>query len=311
MAAIFGYDRPDRFTVAAAIRDSLLVSDAKPYGGIPNEIWIDNGKELLSYHVEQLTRELGITLQPCAPHQPQLKGIVERFFETLNTRLWSRLPGYVASNTVERNPKAKAELTLSELVEEFWSFVAKYSQEVHSETGQTPLDYWKEHCFAEPVDPRRLDILLKEPTNRRVTKEGLKYEGRVYWHIALAGLVGRSILVRAEPSYSAPDEIEVFHDGQWICTAFAIDSEMGRSVTRSQVVTAQREQREQARHIINQARDALADADREIEESNRVAEPEELPAPPTPSSGTTETKMLKKAKKRKPDLLDRLADLDK
>ena len=81
-----------RFTVASAIRDSLLITGTKSYGGAPDEIWVDNGKELLSKHVEYLCKELGILLQPNPPHQPQLKGIVERFFQTLNTRLWATLP---------------------------------------------------------------------------------------------------------------------------------------------------------------------------------------------------------------------------
>jgi len=307
MAGRFGYDRPDRFTVAAAIRDALLVSDEKPYGGVPDEIWVDRGKELVSQHVQQLADELGIMLQPCAPHQPQLRGIGERFFGTVNTRLWSTLPGYVASNVVERNPNAKAELTLAELVDRFWAFIGQYHHEVHSETGQTPLTYWLEHCFAEPVDPRRLDMLLKEAANRRVRKVGIEYETRVYWHTELAVLVGEDVLVRAEPHYAAPDEIEVFHRGHWVCTAFATDSEAGRSVTRQEISAAQREQRSAARQVIAGARAALQDADREIEKQR--GEPADMP--PTPPQPASAKPPAMKPRKRKPDLLDRLAGLDK
>jgi putative transposase len=309
MAALFGYDHPDRFTVAGAIRDSLLVSDIKPFGGIPDELWVDHGKELLSAHVYQLASEMGIMLQPCAPHQPQLKGIVERFFGTLNTRLWSTLPGYVASNTVERNPKAKAGLTLKELVDKFWAFIARYHAEVHSETGQTPLDYWNERCFAEPADLRTLDILLMEPERRRVINVGIKYNNRVYWHSELAGVVGEDVIVRVAPSYAPPDEIEVFHDGQWLCTAFATDSETGKAVTRRQIAAAQHAQRERIKNRIGQAREALKKADREIEEKAK----EPLPDKP---QGSPQAKDKPKSKKpkgrrgRKADFLDSLAGLD-
>ncbi|HEU5377859.1 MAG TPA: hypothetical protein VFV38_20740, partial [Ktedonobacteraceae bacterium] len=103
------------YTVATAIRDAVLTSNQKLYGGIPHELWVDNGKELLAHHVHQLAQGLQFTLHPCKPHRPQEKGIVERFFGTLNTRLWAEQPGYVASNTEERDPHAKATLTLAEL----------------------------------------------------------------------------------------------------------------------------------------------------------------------------------------------------
>lgn len=309
MAAQFGYDRPDRFTVAAAIRDSLLTSKSKPYGGIPDEIWVDRGKELLANHVEQIASELGIRLFPGPPHQPQLRGRTERFFGTLNTRLWSTLPGYVASNTTERNPNARAELTISELVDEFWAFVERYHHEVHSETGETPIDYWNGHCFAPPVDPRRLDILLMERARRKVGKIGIRYKSREYWHDALASLVGESVLVRAGPSYAAPDEIEVFHDGHWVCTAFATDSERGRAVNRSDIRAAQRRQRQAARQMIDEAREALSDAEREIEEVTQKTKAPE-PSQERSQQRDEDTKPEKsRPKDRDSDFLDSLAGI--
>jgi putative transposase len=314
MAARFGYDHPDRFTVAAAIRDALLVSDQKLYGGKPDEIWVDNGKELISGHVWRFTSEAGITLQPCEPHEPQIRGIGERFFETLNVRLWSLLPGYVNSNVAKRNPKVRAELALSEVVAEFWNFVSRYHNEIHSETGQTPLAYWAEHCYAEPLDPRQLDFLLKELHRRKVSKEGISYAGRMYWHTALSAWVGQSVLIRVEPNYAPPDEIEVFHQEgsqSWICTAFAIDSATGQAVTRQQVASAQREQRVLVRQTIKQARAALQEVEQEIEEK------EERPtaAPPLPPATSTDrprrAPSSTSSKKPRPDLLDRMAGLDR
>jgi len=158
MAGLFSYDPPDRFMVAAAIRAAMRISEHKPLGGVPDEIWVDNGKDLIAHHVQQLTQGLGITLVPGPPHQPQIRGIVERFHETLDTRLWATLPGYVGRNVVERNPKAKAELSLSELDQRFRAFLDQYHQEIHSETGQTPPHFWQEHAAPLPVDERLLDV---------------------------------------------------------------------------------------------------------------------------------------------------------
>ena len=265
MAAIFSYDRPDQYTVAAAIREAILTSDDKPYGGIPDIILVDNGKELLSHHIQHITQGLHIILRPCIRHQPQQKGKVERMFGTLNTRVWSDQPGYVDSNVQKRNPHARAELTIAQLEEKLRAFIAQYNNEVHSQLkGHTPLEYWNERCFAEPIDERDLDPLLKKSKLCKVIKPGIKYRGRLYWHRALGGYVGKYVFVRAVPSYAAPDDIEVFDRDDWICPAFAIDSEVGKAVTAEDVRAAQREQREQAWDRIHAARDAVKQVDAEI-----------------------------------------------
>ena len=260
MAGLFSYDPPDRFMVAAAIRAAMLMSQNKPFGGVPDEIWVDNGKDLIAHHVQQLVQGLGAMLAPGPPHYPDMRGIVERFHETLDTRLWAKLPGYVGANVVERNPKAKAELTLTELDQHFRAFIEQYHQENHSGTGFTPLQFWQEHMAQRPVDERLLDVLLKEASLRRVLKEGIKYSGRVYWHADLATLMSEGVLVRAAPSYQAPDELEVYFQEQWICTAFALDSAKGQALPRSVVAKAQRRQRAHARQRIATARKTREEA---------------------------------------------------
>jgi putative transposase len=257
MAGLFSYDPPDRFMVAAAIRAAMQTSERKPFGGVPDEIWVDNGKDLIAAHVHQLVQGLGSALLPGPPHYPELRGIVERFHETLDTRLWATLPGYVGANVVERNPKAGAELSLSELDQRFRTFIERYHQEIHSATGQTPLQFWQEHTTQIPVNERLLDLLLKEAAPRRVLKEGIKYLGRIYWHADLATLVSEDVLVRAAPSYMAPDELEVYFEEQWRCTAFALDSARGRTLPRFTVSDAQRSQRAETRRRITTAQEVM------------------------------------------------------
>jgi putative transposase len=319
MSAIFAYDRPDRHTVAAVIRDAVLLSDKKTYGGIPDEIWVDNGKELLSHHIYQLTEELHIQLEACKPHRPQQKGIIERFFGTLNTRLWSRLPGYVDSNTVERNPHVKAELSLMELEQRFWEFVTTtYHQEVHSQTHEFPLVYWTKHCYAEPADSRKLDILLHERANRRVFKDGIHYRDRIYWHQTLPTLIGSDVLIRTAPIYRPPEEIEVFQDEYWICTAIATDSDLSQGVTREEMGKAKQEQKGHWNRQIKEARDAVKAVDQEIADgpsgelqpavtpTPETSTPEQLPAPQPQPTKQTPPPLPKKPRPR--DLLEIMAE---
>lgn len=324
MAAIFGYDKPDRHTVAAAIREAVLLSEEKPYGGVPNEIWVDRGKELLAHHIHSLTQELKVILHPCTPHYPQEKGIVERFFGVLNTRLWALQPGYIGSNTVERSPQAKAELTIAELETRFKAFLETYHHEEHSQTKQTPLRYWHEHCWAESVDLRTLDRLLKEARGRKVHKAGIKYEGRVYWHTALATVVQKTVVVRAAPTYAAPDEIEVYYNDTWLCTAFALDSQAGRDLTRQDVVSAKQDQRAAIKQEIAQGREAVEDAEQEVHVLQQQAQAtQQSPSPRNPDaketpgeqpehkkqpSSSLEQRPTEKRKEQRGDFLDLIGD---
>jgi transposase InsO family protein len=270
IAAIFSYDRPDRYVVAAVIRQAVLRTEQKTYGGIPDEIWVDNGLELVSHHVQQLTDGLKIDLHLCTPGQPQERGTEERFFGVLNTRHWSTLAGYVSSNTVDRDPHARADLTIAQLEQKFWEFIEQYHHEAHSRLvdhenrSWTPLAYWHEHCWAESANPRDLDVLLMEPEQRRVVKAGIKSNNQYYWHRALADLVGRDVTVRTAPTYGQPETLEVFFEKQWICTAFSASSEPGQQITGKEVADAKRDQKSSAWRRIHEAREVVEQGDAEI-----------------------------------------------
>ncbi|MDQ2828383.1 MAG: Mu transposase C-terminal domain-containing protein, partial [Chloroflexota bacterium] len=201
-ASLFGYDRPDQFDVATLVRRALLAAEL--LGGQIDETSTDHGLELIAEHVHQLVKGMNINVHVCKPHHPEERGGCERFFGTLNTRLWSKERGYVGSNTVKRNPNAKATKTLAELEATYNVFLAEYHNEIHSETGETPLDFLRTHYLREPVDPRKLDLLLKERHNRKVIKTGIKYLDRLYWDGALGPLVGQHVVIRAAPAYTRP-----------------------------------------------------------------------------------------------------------
>jgi putative transposase len=263
VAAIFSYDQPDQHTVAAVIRDALTDHNGLP-GGLCDEIWVDKGKDLLSKHVKRLTQELGILLWPV--HCPEHKPIIERLFGTLNTRLWSTIRGYVSSNTKDRHPNAekRANLTIYDVEERFWAFIKRYHNEVHSELGVTPLEHWAEHFYTEPVDLERLGILLQRGESRVVQKSCIEFEGREYWHADLSTIVGAHVFVRCAPLYEPPDEIDVYHDGHYHCTAFAKDSEQAEHVTRTEMAEAIRNQRTHYGAQIKAARDDHAALQREL-----------------------------------------------
>lgn len=262
-----GYDRPDQNVVKAVIRKSVL---ANP-GGIPNQIWIDNGKDLVAREVQILAQELDIELNILAPQQPQHKGIVERFFGILNTRLWATLEGYVNSNTSLRNPTAVAKLVIQEIYRLLAEFIEKYNNEVHTSIGMTPIEFWRQNCFAMPVsDIHMLDAWMLSSEQRRIGKEGIRFDNRTYIHEELGMHVGKTALIRADTVFGAPDQIEVYVEGRHVCSAFAQDSERGRALTRKEMADYIRNQRDLLRQPIEDARKLLVTTEQEIEEARRL-----------------------------------------
>jgi putative transposase len=290
VAAIFGYDQPNRHTVAAVLRDALLTSEAKPRGGIPRQVRTDYGKDLIAEHVVKLAR--GIDFELYSTYLPEHKGIVERFFRMLNDRLWRQQPGYTDSNVADRNPNAEeqATLTVSKLVEIFWKFIInEYHQEEHSETGMTPIDCWDTYCFTDEVDPRKLDTLLYEEKEPRVVnKDGIHYENRIYWHEKLGVIAREKVKIHVEPSYAPPDTVEVYYKKKWFCTAFALDSAIAdQAMTALTVRRAQQEQRAFHEAQIAQARAAVEADDAESAQEMHQSIPAETPQ--TPSTESPET----------------------
>lgn len=279
MGYLFTYDTPNSANIATVLHDALITSENKPYGGIPSAVWVDQGNQLISNHMQQIARDLHFDLHVGKPNfsedrgDPQKRGRVERPFGTFNTRLWSTLPGYTHSNTKDRNPNIQGELTISELAAEFRGFIEKYHHEVHSETKETPLSFWANHCFATPAAPNEVDILLQELDHRTVSKGFIQYGARRYWHDDLWDVpADATVQIRSQPQYMRPDDILVYYNGRLICSAFALDSVAGRKVDGKRVLATQRRQRKAIQHTIDENKATLRAADQEIEEKQQQVE---------------------------------------
>jgi putative transposase len=299
LAARFGYEPANRFNVAAVLRDAILV------GGRPDEIWTDHGEEFKSRHVADLLSEFKIYIE--YTNRPELKGRIERVFRTFNEQLWREQPGYVGSNTTQRHPDKRVKLSIAQLEKRFWKYLnEEYHQQPHSELPEkedagddgyvpikmSPMEYWNEYCFAEHIDPRRLDVFLKDVRPHTVGKWGIKHHQRKYWHESLGEIIGEDVRVRAAPYYKGPDEIEVFHNGRWVCTAFAYDSPKGEKVTGHDVARAQGQQRRGYRGQITEGRRDLRKVDKQIADEERSQQPTQQ-SPQESSTSTPESTAAK------------------
>lgn len=156
--------------------------------GVPETIIVDNGPEFYSRDFEDACLQLGIVIQYHPPRNPNYKGIIERFFRTLNQKLLHNQPGTTFSNIFDRkdyDPKKNAVISLSALIEIVHIFIVDvYQQQIHRGINDIPARKWKNlTSLYPPLLPSRgtdLNILLGAIEHRTVSKKGIAWNNLQY-----------------------------------------------------------------------------------------------------------------------------------
>jgi len=180
-----GFDSPSSQVVALALRHAIL---PKKYGseyglheewgtyGKPEHFFTDGGKDFKSDHLQQIGVQLGFACH--LRDRPSEGGIVERPFGTLNTDLFSTLPGYTGSNVQERPEEAEKEacLSLRELERLLVRYIVdKYNQSIDARLGdQTRYQRWEAGLIVAPnlISEEDLRICLMKQTRRSIYRGG-------------------------------------------------------------------------------------------------------------------------------------------
>ncbi len=208
-----GFAAPSSQVVALALRHAILPKrydsqyqlhcDAGTYGK-PEHFYTDGGKDFRSNHLQQISVQLGFVCH--LRDRPSEGGIVERPFGTLNTELFSTLPGYTGSNVQERPEQAEKEacLTLRELDRLLVRYIVdKYNQSIDARLGdQTRFQRWEAGLIAapNPIAERDMDICLMKQTRRSIYRGGyLQFENLIYRGENMAGYAGESVVLRYDP----------------------------------------------------------------------------------------------------------------
>jgi len=241
MGIHLGFDAPSSQVVALALRHAILPkSYSSDYGlhedwgtyGKPEYFYTDGGKDFRSNHLQQISLQLGFTCH--LRSRPSEGGVVERPFKTLNTEVFSTLPGYTGGNVQERPEDAEKEacLTLKDLEKLIVRYIVdNYNQRLDARMGeQTRFVRWEAGLLSVPhiLSERELDICLMKQSRRRVQKGGhLQFENLIYKGEYLAGYEGETIIIRYDPRditsilvYRRENNKEVF-----LTRAYAVDLE--------------------------------------------------------------------------------------
>lgn len=227
--ALMGYHlgliEPSALEVSLALRMAILPKKGVdwPMCGIPEEVFVDNGQDLVGKHMEQVAQNLKFDLVP-SRNGPRHNAKLERFFGTLGTGLLSDLPGYTGPNVQKRPPNAQAKLSLADFEQLFRKWVVgTYHQERNRTTKESPLErYRRDFVPRLPGTTRELDLLLIcETVPRGVYPEGIRLYTQTYISPELAPYVREKVAVRYDPRDLS--EIQVYYRNRFICTAQAVD----------------------------------------------------------------------------------------
>ena len=140
--AIAGYfislDAPSALNTALALRHAIW-RKADPewiISGIPEQLYVDNGSDFISEHIEQACMGLKICLTHSLPGRPRGRGKIERLFRTINDMFLPDLPGHL----IRGKPLSVPALSLDELRTRFEAFVSGvYHQRLHGSTDEAPV----------------------------------------------------------------------------------------------------------------------------------------------------------------------------
>jgi putative transposase len=188
------FDYPSHAVVQRAIAHAISVKDIGglgltndwPMHGIPVTLVTDRGKEFLSGSLRNACRDLKIKLVNLPGRCPHLKAAVERFFGTLNTKVFHGLAGNTKMrDRVTYNPQKRAKYSLEELTAKIVKWVVDdYHVTKHPATKETPLARWMRLVDLHGVRPvgnfHYFFALIGEIVQRKISNIGIQYSDHLY-----------------------------------------------------------------------------------------------------------------------------------
>lgn len=181
--------------------------------GVPNSLYVDNGKIFISNDFKLICAKLGIVLKYSTPYKPSGKGKIEVFWKYVESSFMPEIRLSKISNIIELN-----DIFQGWLQEEYLN--RKHS----SLDDQTPIERWEASIrngqklrFIPPV---QLDEAFLHFAERTVNKYGtISFEGNTY---EIDGaLVGKIITLRYNPFHL--DYVHVYYNDKYFGIAKIIN----------------------------------------------------------------------------------------
>jgi len=156
--------------------------------GIPELIYVDNGKVFSTRRLDAACAALGVRKINSKPYSPEGRGKIERFFRTVRENFLAE-------------PEITQTETLPELNRLFRAWIeVDYHQRPHAATEEPPLQRWQNHIanFLRMPDPKELVEVFLWQVTRTVNKVGLISVAGIEFELQ-GFLKGKKVEVRYNP----------------------------------------------------------------------------------------------------------------
>ncbi|GAA0906650.1 Mu transposase C-terminal domain-containing protein [Streptomyces asiaticus] len=208
---------PSRESVLAALRSAVLREDPYgPFGGLPEKVRVDRGKDFLSRTVTAAFDLLDVTVEDLPAYTPHLKGTVEGLNRAVESMFLAALPGYARQpRSGKRASRPKDEVLLG--FEDFTARLLDWTLWWNTEhrpaplRGRTPLEAWQD----DPTPLRDVPaadlwtFTLEDAGTRTLTTRGIRFKRRDYVGPWMTGQAGIQVRIRFMPHHD--HRIEVYH----------------------------------------------------------------------------------------------------
>lgn len=212
MSMIYTFGTPSVEQIIAALADAIrrkpTTMTGQWVGGLPRRLISDNGGDFRSTLYREALARLGIVPRFNYPYMKHQNGKIERFNRTSQDEFAQRLPGYAHGPETLKGKQLYA--MRGDVLHEdvFRELLLNWMQEYNSERphssldGRTPLQVWCEQTnLLREADPDGLRLaLMQDAKPRRVQPTGVFFKNRYYQRGALAGWIGRDVVVRYLPT---------------------------------------------------------------------------------------------------------------
>ncbi|MBT2530134.1 transposase [Streptomyces sp. ISL-99] len=281
--------RPSREAVLVAIRDAVLIDEHHgPFGGIPDRVRVDGGKEFLCATVGEALGTLGTELIVLPPFTPEGKPNVEAVNGAIKKTLFAGMPGYTHAPTFQGGKPVDPGQPLLH----FEAFVAlirdwvrwwNHENTIKALNGQAPIEAWNaDPALLETVSADDLHTYTLERHGNPLTinNTGVRWRKADYIADWMHGFVGEKVNLRYLPHHDHRVELYDPQSGHHLGSAF-----MANQATPQQIRDLKRAQRREADRLRTQLK--KAEKNRRI----RYAATTE-PQPPTPLVALPEDQAL-------------------
>ena len=276
---MFSFEAPSVLHTALALRQAIW-RKAEPRWqvcGIPAVLYTDHGSDFTSQHLEQVCADLNIRPVFSQVAKPRGRGRIERFFNTVNQMLLSRLPGYAPDGYAD---KATPALDLQGLTQAFERFIFEdYHLAPHSGTNTPPQVRWHNGGFLPrmPESLEQLDLLLLTVAKPRlIHRDGIRFQGLRYIDLTLAAYIGERVTIRYDPRDMV--EIRVYYRQRFLCRAVCQEL-AGETVGLKDIIRARRWRKRELQEQLDRRQSLV---DQLLASSTLNALPPQAMAPPSP-----------------------------